>query len=496
MDQATSDHRPPTSSKAIFLLIVFSLAQFLDVFNSSAFFSAIPSISERLQLSSGTSAWLITAYQITFAPFLLLSGRLSDVFDPKNVFLAGVFVFGAVSLGSGFVTNKIVFLVFRAIVGIAASLTIPSALRLVVLLFPEPSSQARAIAGFSCSVAVGNLLGLVLGAVFVQLASYRWIFYFEAMISLPIALLCMFLVPSGLDMGVGHIRQSKRNLDWVGIALLTTALLLFVLGLTSASSSGWRSVIVILPLCLVPVIAVVFVLWERRIPSQNAAIPSSVWSHPNVPILCGVSLMPMLWWTAVFYVFGTLWQEVYFWSALRSAVHLLPIGIGGVLVMMSADRFSHYLHPKWVISIGYLFLLIATALLAFADRAERYWSFAFPAFCVGTAGAGTILIQTNIAILRCTPPAVSGTVGAIWNTALQLGSAVGISAVTALQSNIDEAHQGPLGFRGRADGFWLLFALAGVATLVLLLFYRTDEQTEDRISIMPSVEEAETKEIP
>ncbi|EPQ56836.1 MFS general substrate transporter [Gloeophyllum trabeum ATCC 11539] len=423
----------------------------------------------------------------------------------ENVFLAGVFVFGAVSLGSGFVTNKIVFLVFRAIVGIAASLTIPSALRLVVLLFPDPSSQARAIAGFSCSVAVGNLLGLVLGAVFVQLASYRWIFYFEAMISLPIALLCMFLVPSGLDMGVGHIRQSKRNLDWVGIALLTS----------ESSSSGWRSVIVILPLCLVPVIAVVFVLWERRIPSQNAAIPSSVWSHPNVPILCGVSLMPMLWWTVVFYVFGTLWQEVYFWSALRSAVHLLPIGIGGVLVMMSADRFSHYLHPKWVISIGYLFLLIATALLAFADRAERYWSFAFPAFCVGTAGAGTILIQTkcvannywsgaypliidsySIAILRCTPPAVSGTVGAIWNTALQLGSAVGISAVTALQSNIDEAHQGPLGFRGRADGFWLLFALAGVATLVLLLFYRTDEQTEDRISIMPSVEEAETKEIP
>ncbi|PCH34680.1 MFS general substrate transporter, partial [Wolfiporia cocos MD-104 SS10] len=110
------------------LLAVFCCAQFLDSFNNSALFSAIPSLVNSLGISESESTWIISAFQLTFASFLLISGRISDVYNPKVAFIGGVAALGFISIGAGFVNDQISLIVLRALSGIAASMTIPSAL--------------------------------------------------------------------------------------------------------------------------------------------------------------------------------------------------------------------------------------------------------------------------------------------------------------------------------------------------------------------------------
>ncbi|KAG8772075.1 hypothetical protein FRC12_003257 [Ceratobasidium sp. 428] len=138
------------------LLAVFCLGQFLDTVNTSAMFPAIPAISRDVGLTESDSVWLFAAYQATFASFLLISGRISDVYSPKPVFVLGTGFFGLTTLAGGFPRDKISFLVLRALQGIGASLTIPSSLNLIVQMFPDRREQGRAFGWYSSVGAIGN----------------------------------------------------------------------------------------------------------------------------------------------------------------------------------------------------------------------------------------------------------------------------------------------------------------------------------------------------
>ncbi|THG93065.1 hypothetical protein EW026_g8063, partial [Hermanssonia centrifuga] len=158
-----------------------------------ALFSALPRIQEDLKMSDGETTWIISAFQLTFASFLLLSGRLSDLYNPKYTFVIATLGIGVLSVITGFLQSKIPFIICRALAGIMGAMTIPSALTLPVKLFPEPYEQSQAIGTFGGSGGIGNVLGLMIGAIFVKCASWRWIFWFLAILSIPIALRSAFL---------------------------------------------------------------------------------------------------------------------------------------------------------------------------------------------------------------------------------------------------------------------------------------------------------------
>jgi MFS family permease len=162
-------------ARKLVLLALFCLAQFLDVFNNSALFSAIPTLRNDLGFDESGATWLISAYQLTFASFLLIAGKIADVYDPSTFsptisrsdwqcscphleksFVAGVTVLGFISLGAGFLNAQIPLIVLRALGGLAAAQTIPSALTLLVNVFPDPDEQALAIGIFGGVGAVAN----------------------------------------------------------------------------------------------------------------------------------------------------------------------------------------------------------------------------------------------------------------------------------------------------------------------------------------------------
>ncbi|EKM58356.1 uncharacterized protein PHACADRAFT_89746, partial [Phanerochaete carnosa HHB-10118-sp] len=378
--------------------------------------------------------WIISAFQLTFASFLLLSGRLSDVANPKHTFVIATAGIGCISIATGFLSSTIPFIAFRAMAGVMGAMTIPSALTLLVGIFPEPHEQARVIGAFGGSDGVGN------GKLY-STASLR-----------------PGLLTHALDTG--------------GISLLTVSDILFIFALTEGSMDIWISVKVLLPLLLSIALMIGFFVWEHVIPTHIAAVPPRTWFYRNFAVLFVVALLPYLWFTTMFDINMVLWQEVYDWSSLICALRLIPSGVVTFSISLTGPL-ARRISPKWIILFGMALMIIANILFVYADNPSRHWSFVLPAIIVGDAGAMLVYTHANIAIFETTPPRTAGTVGAIFNGALQLGSAVSVEAITSIETSIERTHGGFTSYAGHAAAWWFLVGVVAAEALAVAAFYRT-----------------------
>ncbi|KAI6010694.1 major facilitator superfamily domain-containing protein [Pisolithus orientalis] len=460
VENQSPDQLPLT--RRLLLLSLFCLAQFLDAFNMSTVFAAMPALEQSLHVTTSQSVWIVSAYQLTFASTLLVSGRVSDVYNPKFTFAGGIFALGLISLGAGFANSKVILIVLRGLSGIASAMTIPSALTLLANVFPHPVEQARAIGIFGGCGAVADVLGFLVGAMFAQWASYRLTFWFVGIIAVPAGIICMFVMPRNTKFVESHDRSIAkwRTLDIIGVSILTAAIILFIFAVTSGPTQGWDSPVVLVSFCsLRSLNSCSSSAGKGFSPQRGPAIPSCTWHYKNFPVLMGLALLPFLWWTVVFTIFMKLWQDVFHWSAIAAAVHMLPVGMIAFTTSFSGGL-ARVINPKWITLLGLSMLAVATTVLALAGgEADQYWPFVFPALLLGSAGAMLTFIHTNLSIFQTAPVSMSGTVGAMFNGALQIGSAVGLSAVTSIESAIEARNGGATGYHGRAAAFWFLLGV-------------------------------------
>ncbi|KAG6333204.1 hypothetical protein ID866_5886 [Astraeus odoratus] len=413
----------------------------------STVFSAMPAIEKSMHISTSQSVWIVSAYQLTFASTLLISGRISDVYNPRFAFVGGVSGLGLISIGAGFVNSKVGLIVLRGLSGI-------------VRIYPDPAQQARAIGIFGGCGAVADVCGFFIGAVFVQWASYRFVFWFVGLVAISVGLSCVFIIPTHIGKVPDDHDSSVakwKNLDIVGVSILTAAIVLFILAVTSGSAQGWATPAVIVSLVISTALTILFFYWETVLPADMAAIPPS--------------LLPFLWWTVIFTIFMNLWQDVFHWTAISAAAHMLPVGIIAFALGFSGSM-SKVVSPKWIILLGLFMAAVATMVLALAGgNPSHYWAFVFPAFLVGSAGTMLTFTHTNIAIFQTVPASMAGTVGAMFNGALQLGSAVGLAAVISLETSVEARHGGQQEYHGRAAAFWFLFGVVALEAISVSCFY-------------------------
>ncbi|KAF8154860.1 major facilitator superfamily domain-containing protein [Crassisporium funariophilum] len=465
-----------TTSRKVLVLVVLCSALFLDTFNNSSLFAAIPPIALQLNIPNSQSVWLLGAYQLTFAALLLVSGRVSDLYNPKWVFVLGAMMMGVFALVAGFMRHDIPLIVLRALMGAGGALTIPSAQHLIVHMYPDPAEQAKAIAIFGGMGGIGIVIGLIIGALFVSFASWPWVFYFSAIVSTVITLSIVLLVPNIQRTSSHESRAEKllrfKRLDLVGVAAFTISLILFIFAITSGSIDGWGSAHVVAPLVISVVLMILFFVWENQLPESYAALPPKLWQYDNVVILSAISLVPFMWWGSIFPLFSWVWEVVYGWSAIKTALHFLPVALGIFPALPLAAMLQSKIRLKWVILLGFVLLLVGTILLPFGNSKAHYWPFVFPGFLLGTAGAALIYATTNIALLANTPPEVSGIISAVFVSVLQTGGATGLAIVTSIQTSVEIKHGGPTGFQGRAAGLWFLVAFIGLMMVLFIIFMK------------------------
>ncbi|KAJ4482447.1 major facilitator superfamily domain-containing protein [Lentinula aciculospora] len=421
------------------ILVVLSGAQFFDIYNSCAAIIALPALGADLKFSPAALQWVLSAYTLTFAAFMLISGRLSDMFHPKPVFVVGFLVIGLLSIPIAASVNPIMTIVLRALQGIGAAMNVPSAVAMISTSFLDHKERGRAYAIYGAFGAIGNCLDFIIGGVISSRTSWRWVFYVIAILVIPFAMVSWIILPRHIN----HLAKEKKGLDWPGVFSLTVGLILFVFAISQASAAGWQSPGVIAPLILSVVMFAMFLLIERIV--KDPALPPRTWTNKSFTPLFFYG-WSVYWWlfsselqlVQIFTASSTtscrdLWQ----FSSLSAAVRCLPLGISGGATAMLTGYIASKMPRRLLLVGGQALMVVGATLFALADDPSKYWSHIVPGMVFGNIGVAIGYVGCTIVVMEGVREGEEGVVSAVMYTAYQIGATLGLASKHFDSSRLD-----------------------------------------------------------
>jgi MFS family permease len=413
-------------------LLVLCGALFLDGLDVSMKGVALPSIGADLGMSPRSLQWVMSGYVLGFGGFLLLGGRAADLLGRRRMFLISLGVFLLASGMGGLAGTGEVLIVARFLTGVSAAFTAPAGLSIITTSVAEGPARNKALSIYSATGASGFALGLVVGGLLTDL-SWRWVFFAPVLMAAVTLLGALWLVP-GSDRRAG----SRQDFDVAGAITVTAAMLLLVFTLVQAPEAGWASVRTAGSLLCVGLIIAVFVLVERR--AHAPLIRLSLLRSAPV-IRANLAAMALLGgWVGCLFILTLYMQQVRGWSALQTGLAVCPTG---TVVALLAPRIAAPLVARFgtspVILAGLGSAALAYALLLPLGRNSGYATGMFPAMVLVGLAFSLAYGPLNIAATNGIAAEEQGVAGGLVNTSFQLGPALVLAVVTA----VNDTHTGP-----------------------------------------------------
>ena len=346
-------------------LAVLCIGNLMIVVDSTVVNIALPSIRSDLGFGQTSLAWVVNAYMLTFAGFMLLAGRLGDLFGHRRLFLCGTTAFTLASLACGVSTTREMLLAARVVQGLGGAVVSVVAISLIVVLFTGPSERTKAMGVLSFVMSGGASIGVLAGGVLTDVAGWHWVFLVNVPVGLVVAAAGLKLLPAG------HPGVVNRRVDVGGAVAITGATVLAVYAIANGNTAGWTSAHTLGALLAAVVMFAVFLGWETR--AGAPLVPLSIFRRRNLTVS---SIVNVLWAAALFALFfasALYLQLVLGYSPLEVGLAFLP----GNVIMMA---FSLGLSAKLVTRYGFrapLAFGLATASLAllWLARAPVHGSF-------------------------------------------------------------------------------------------------------------------------
>jgi EmrB/QacA subfamily drug resistance transporter len=406
-------------------LFVLCLGDLMIVLDTTIVNVALPSIREDLGFSETSLAWVVNAYLITFGGFLLLGGRLGDLFGHRRLFLIGITLFTTASLACGLASTQEFLIGARMAQGLGGAVVAVVALSLIMTMFSEPAERARAMGVIGFVMAGGGSVGVLLGGILTDVLDWHWIF----LVNLPVGIVVFALVLALLPGERGQIATGP--LDVAGAVTVTASLMLAVYAIVNGNETGWASARTIGLLATAAVLLALFLRTEAR--AHSPLMPLGIFRLRNVAISNVVSVLWAAAMFAWFFLSALYLQLVLGYSPLQVGLVFLP----GNLIMAA---FSLGLSAKLVLRFGIKaplimgLLLFAVGLMLFA-RAPVDGSFildVFPAMILLGCGAGMAFNPVLLAAMTDVEPSESGLASGIVNTSFMMGGAVGLAILASV----------------------------------------------------------------
>jgi EmrB/QacA subfamily drug resistance transporter len=412
---------------------------------------ALPSIKQDLQFTEASLVWVVNAYMVTFGGFLLLGGRLGDLFGQRKLFLLGLTVFTVASLACGLAQSPTVLVVARAVQGLGGAVFMAVALSVIMMMFTEPAERAKAMGVYGFVCAAGGSVGVLLGGVLVTLLDWHWIFLVNIPVGIGVYAASLSLLPRG--QGAAH----GQKLDVSGAITVTLALMCAIYGVVNHTT--WMII-------AGAVLLAVFIAIEAR--SSNPLMPLRLFKLRNVST---ANVAGMLWSASMFACFflsALYMQGTLHYSAMQVGLAYLPtnlimaafsLGLSAKIVM----KFG----AKRALTVGLLLVAVGLALFARAPDDGTYWRDIFPGFALMGVGAGMALNPMILVAMSDVNPSESGLASGVVNTSFMMGGALGLAVLASIASSA-----------GYGASFFVGAGFALVATLLcaaMLVTPRTEE---------------------
>jgi EmrB/QacA subfamily drug resistance transporter len=443
---------------------VLCLGVLMIVLDTTIVNVALPSIRADLAFSETGLVWVVNAYMLTFGGFLLLGGRLGDLYGHRRLFLAGIVLFTLASLACGLANSQGLLIAARALQGLGGAVVSAVALSLIMNIFTEPAERAKAMGvyGFVCSA--GGSIGVLLGGLLTSTLSWHWIFLVNLPIGVAVYALTVALLPN-----VRGIAQG--TLDIAGAVTVTTSLMLAVYAVVNGNEAGWGSARTLVMLGAAVVLMAVFLAIEARI--AHPLMPLSLFRLRNVATANAAGVLWAAAMFAWFFLSALYMQLVLGWTPMQVGLAFLPANL-----IMAA--FSLGLSARIVMRFGIrgplaAGLLLAAVGLAWFARAPVGGGFVadvLPGMLLLGIGAGIAFNPLLLAAMSDVAPSESGLASGVVNTAFMMGGALGLAVLASLAA----ARSDTLTAAGAAlpvalnGGYQLAFVFGAVfATVAALL---------------------------
>jgi EmrB/QacA subfamily drug resistance transporter len=455
---------------------LLAVAFFMTIIDLTIVNVALPTIGRDLHFSETGLQWVVTAYALTFGGFMLLGGRAADLLGRRRIFMAGLALFTAASLGAALSTGEVALIAARAVQGLGAAIMLPAALSIVMNMFAEGAERNKALGIWGGLGAGGATVGVIAGGLLTRYAGWEYIFY----LNVPIGAVALALAPRIVP--DSRLATTRRRFDALGAIAGTGGLVLLVVAISQAPQYGWGATRTIALLAASAALLAAFLGIENRV--KDPLLPLSIF---RLRTLAGANAAGLLLGGSFFaFIFvGTLYmQQVLHYSALQSGLAWLAASLTSIALAGVSQALVTRGGAKVVMAIG--MTLIGAGVL-WATQVPVHGHFVgnlLGPFMVAGAGTAFAFIPISIAALAGVSEDRAGLASGLLNTSQQLGGAIGIAIASSVAASHTQAqlHAGdavPAALTGGfQSAFWVLGAIALLALPAIFALVRREELSD------------------
>jgi EmrB/QacA subfamily drug resistance transporter len=409
-------------------LLVLCLGDLMIVLDVTIVGVALPSIREDLGFSEESLAWVVNAYLITFGGFLLLGGRLGDLFGHRRLFLAGIALFTLASMACGLANSQEMLVGARAVQGVGGAVVSAVALSLMMTLFTEPAERAKAMGIFGFVASGGGSIGVLLGGVITDVLDWHWIFLVNVPVGIAVVGLTLWLIPSE------RVQTAAQRLDVAGAITVTASLMIAVYAIVNGNEVGWLTAQTLGLLALSAALLGVFLVIEAR--SGSPLVPLWLFKLRNIVVS---NIVGVLWAGAMFawfFLSALYLQLVLGYSPLEVGLAFLPgnlimgamsIGLSARLVMRFGIRLP--------LAVGLSLAGLGLLLFARAPVDGNFVVDVLPPMILLGLGAGMAFNPVLLAAMSDVEPTEAGLASGVVNTSFMMGGALGLAVLASLAAS-------------------------------------------------------------
>jgi len=451
-------------------LLVLCLGVLMIVLDTTIVNVALPSIRDDLGFSETALVWVVNAYMLTFGGFLLLGGRLGDLYGHRRLFVAGIALFTLASLACGLAQSQAMLVAARAVQGVGGAVVSAVALSLIMMLFSEPGDRAKAMGVYGFVCAGGGSLGVLLGGFLTSVLSWHWIFLVNLPLGAAVYGLCMALLPAGGG------RPGER-LDVAGAVAITAALMLAVYAIVNGNDRGWTSLHTLGLLGAAAALLAAFLAIESRV--RAPLMPLGLFRLRNLATANGAGVLWAAAMFAAFFISALYLQVVLGYSPMQVGLAFLPANVIMALFSLGLSaRLVMRFGVRAPLACGLALAAAGLALFARAPVEGAFLADVLPGMLLLGLGAGIALNPMLLAAMNDVDQGDAGLASGVVNTSFMMGGALGLAVLASLAA----ARTSFLLERGVAQaaalngGYQLAFALGAacgaVAALLCALLLR------------------------
>lgn len=430
----------PAGRRRWWILATLGLAQLMIVLDMTVVTVALPHAQDALGFADATRQWIISAYSLAFGSLLVVGGKVGDLFGRRGSLMIGVVGFALASAAGGAAQGVGVLIAARTAQGVFAALMAPAALALLAGTFAGSRDRGKAFGIFSAIAGAGGAIGLLLGGVLTEYASWRWCLYINVPIAAAIVVGLLAVVPAGA-------RRHGVRIDHLGSLVVSGALFCIVYGLANSETNGWRDWATLTLLAAGVALLGAFVLVESR--SPEPLLPLSIVRDRTRG---GAYLSMVFSAVGLFGVFLFLTyfvQQILGYSPVRAGFAFVPqVVVTGTVAALTGARLLGRVGPKVLVPTGMALSACGLLLYTRLDTDTTYLTGIVPSLLLMGLGLGPVFSSAFSLSAHAVHGRDSGVASSLVNVAQQVGGAVGVAllssvAATAATRYVDAHRPGP-----------------------------------------------------